>query len=90
MKKKTKFVQVILTREEWEMVKQSMRLMEFDLNETIGIRTTMKMSKSYYQNQYNIVYHFNHCALANIEDLIEKADKERRKKSRDKSKQKES
>ena len=88
MKKKSKFVQVILTREEWNAIKSSMEIYESicENNYNHQIPSIQKV----WRNTFKIVYHFNHIALANIEDLIEKADKERRKKSRDKSKQKES
>ena len=85
MKKKTKWVNVVLRQDEWELIKKMFLYFE-DKAELMMLSSTSQELK----RQYNIISFFNHTGVYNCEDMIEKADKERRKKSRDKSKQKES
>lgn len=75
MKKKTKFMTIILSQDEWEMVKMAMEKLQEYFDES--------------SFSSNIVKHFNSISVPIIEylaDKIEKQRKERRIRS-DKSKQ---
>lgn len=77
MNKKTKFMTAILSRDEWEMIKYAMSLLE---------ETATSMVHSFrckeYQRVYAIVSHFNSVSIANIEDMADKIEKQRKKERR--------
>ena len=76
MKKKTKFMTIILSEDEWEMVKMAMeKLQEYFDDSSFSS---------------NIVKHFNSISVPVIEELAVKIENQRRKERRirsDKSKQ---
>lgn len=85
MKKKTKFITCILTQDEWNLIKGEMKHREEVLEDIFA--TYNKCGNKvplYAQNEYKIVYHFNHVAIDNIEDL---ANKEERRRKSDRKKQ---
>ena len=76
MKKKTKFMTIILSEDEWEMVKMAMRKLQEYFDES--------------SFSSNIVKHFNSISVPVIEELAVKIENQRRKEKRirsDKSKQ---
>ena len=68
MKKKTKFMTIILSQDEWEMVKMAMgKLQEY-------------FDESSFSS--NIVKHFNSISVPVIEDLADKIEKRRHQNGR--------
>lgn len=66
MKKKTKFMTIILSQDEWEMVKMAMaKLQEYFDDSSFSS---------------NIVKHFNSISVPVIEELADKIENQRRKK----------
>ena len=66
MKKKTKFMTIILSQDEWEMVKMAMgKLQEY-------------FDESSFSS--NIVKHFNSISVPVIEELADKIEKQRKRK----------
>lgn len=90
MKRKTKFMTAIISHNEWEAIKMAMIKQEQELENLVLDLECYKKLKSYkrLKNYYNVVHHFNSISVPNIEDLADKIERERRKKSRDKPKQK--
>ena len=79
--KKNKFITCYLSKDEWEVIKEMCKREE-EYYEVLCIKypTSVKFKKF-----YKVIYHFNHIAIDNIEEL---ARKEERRRKRDKSKQK--
>lgn len=90
MKRKHKFMTAILSQDEWEMIKISMKWIEEYLDDSVGYAIIRgdKAKRKIYQHSLNIVKHFNSISVDSIEELADKIERERRKKSRDKPKQK--
>ena len=65
MKKKTKFMTIILSQDEWEMVKIAMENLQEYFDES--------------SFSSNIVKHFNSISVPIIEDLAVKIEKQRRR-----------
>ena len=63
MKKKTKFMTIILSQDEWEMVKMAME----------------NLQEYFYESSFssNIVKHFNSISVPVIEELADKIEKRR-------------
>lgn len=88
MKKKLKFMTIYLREDEWEEIKIVMKLREEALEGLLSGRSGFKcFIKKEAMKHYNLVYHFNHIGIDNIEDL---ARKEERRRKRDKSNKKKS
>jgi len=87
MKRKHKFMTAILSQEEWCMIKSAMVDFEMMLSSKV-LSSTNKIERNYYSHLFQVAQHFNSISVPNIEDLADKIERERRKKSRDKPKQK--
>lgn len=75
MKKKTKFMTCILTQDEWNLIKEM-----FDIHEEYYEQLSARYPKNKtFKNKYKLVYHFNHVAIDNIEDLANKEERRRKK-----------
>ena len=68
MKKKTKFMSIILSQDEWEMVKMAMEKLQDYFDES--------------SFSSNIVKHFNSISVPVIEDLADKIEKRRHQNGR--------
>ena len=68
MKKKTKFMTIILSQDEWEMVKMAMEKLQEYFDES--------------SFSSNIVKHFNSISVPVIEELADKIENQRRKERR--------
>ena len=66
MKKKTKFMTIILSQDEWEMVKMAMGNLQEYFDES--------------SFSSNIVKHFNSISVPVIEELADKIEKQRKRK----------
>ena len=85
--KKNKFITAILSIDEWNLIREAMDRYEDYLLDIVALAYDKNL-KEHTRKKHQIVYHFNHCAIAKIEELDLKDKKERRKNVR-KSKQKE-
>ena len=90
MKRKTKFMTAILSKDEWKLIKISMKWIQEYLDDSVGYAIIRgdKAQRKMYQHLLNIVKHFNSISVDSIEELADKIERERRKKSRDKPQQK--
>ncbi len=71
MKRKNKFITIILSQDEWEMVKMAMEKLQEYFDET--------------SFSSNIVKHFNSISVPVIEELADKIENQRRKERKIKS-----
>lgn len=90
MKKKTKFMTAILSVNEWNMIKVAMVNEEYHIQGFLTKYQFNPNSKTYklITKKLEAIHHFNSISVDNIEDMADKIERERRKKSRDKPKQK--
>lgn len=86
MKRKTKFMTAILSRDEWILIKKAMENLEpyFYDKLTFAKITEGKKVQKYYQKLFDIVHHFNSVSIANIEDMADKIEKQRKEKRSEK------
>lgn len=84
--KKNKFMTIYLREDEWNFIKRVMVKCEDECEKVLIRQQNLNIKPSEtLLKQYNLVYHFNHIGVDNIEEL---ARKEERRRKRDKSKQK--
>jgi len=89
MKRKNKFMTAILSQNEWILIKKAMENLEpyfYDKLTFAKVAESKKVQK-YYQKLFNITHHFNSVSIANIEDLADKIEKQRRKEKRSEKKE---
>lgn len=83
--KKKKFMTIYLREDEWNYIKSLTKEDEELLEKSLSNCKAMGRKNPKWEKQYSFIYHFNHVAIDNIEEL---ARKEERRRKRDKSKQK--
>ena len=84
MKKKTKFMIAILSRDEWEEIQEAMLEYEQRLDScyTNNVARNNKALSKFYLKHYLIVKHFNNISVDTIEELADKIEKQRKKERR--------